>query len=191
MKLKLIDITGTEPVSLADARKHLRIDDDIISDDDFIEALISAAREHAEKMTGRSFMLQTWEGALDCFPGDRIKLPNGPVRAIVSVTSIDPTGSETTLSGSLYVLNDYGLVPELCLKPGQSWPAIQSGAINPVKIRYEAGYGDSDPFPNVVKQWILLRVGQAYKEREAYAENGFSEMPFVDRLLDSVRVPVL
>jgi hypothetical protein len=78
------------------------------------------------------------------------------------------------------------------LKPGQSWPAIQTGAIDPVKIRYDAGYSNDDSLvPKVVKQWILLRVGQAYKEREAYAENGFSEMPFVDRLLDSVRIMAL
>jgi uncharacterized phiE125 gp8 family phage protein len=85
MKLKLITPPGVEPVTLDQARQHLRIDDDITSDDDLIEALISAAREHAEHITGRSFITRTLEAALDSFTGARIKLLNGPCALLLQL----------------------------------------------------------------------------------------------------------
>ena len=47
----------TEPVSLDDAKAHLRIDHD--ADDDVIARLISVARMMAEEYTGRAFIRRT------------------------------------------------------------------------------------------------------------------------------------
>ncbi|KQT37682.1 phage head-tail connector protein [Methylophilus sp. Leaf414] len=186
MKTKLIQAPQTEPVTVEFVRKHAEIDDDIDSENILLEALISAAREHAEHICGRAFADQTWEGVLDSFSLSNIGLPLTPILSIASIKYIDVNGVEQTLNNTVYGLDDYGMAHSVALMPGQNWPAVSSSVINPIKIRFVAGY-TADTVPNVVKHWICLRVAQAFKNREAYAESGFVEMPFVDRLLDSVR----
>lgn len=192
MKTKLIIAPTDEPVTLLDARKQCGLDADITDDDTLLAALIESARAHAEHMCQRAFLPQTWEVALDAWPcANRIALPMPNLISIVSVKYIDGAGAEQTLSASAYTLDDYGLVHGLQLKSGQSWPSIASDTVNPIKIRYTCGYADADSVPQVVKHWMLMRISWAYRNRDAYAESGFVEMPYVDRLLDAVRVPVL
>lgn len=50
----------SEPVTLAEARRHLRLFDDITDDDADIETLITAGREWAEDLTGRTLIEETW-----------------------------------------------------------------------------------------------------------------------------------
>src|SRR5712692_3761461 len=67
MPLKLITPPTVEPIGLSEAKAHLRVD--TADDDSFILAIISAARDYAEGFTRRRFLTQTWELALDHFPG--------------------------------------------------------------------------------------------------------------------------
>ena len=81
MTLKLITAPAAEPVLLADAKLHLRVDH--IADDDLITSLITAAREAAEHLTGRALITQTWERVLGAFPSSaptRPALPGTPTR---------------------------------------------------------------------------------------------------------------
>ncbi|MBW8067975.1 MAG: hypothetical protein GJU73_11120, partial [Ferrovum sp.] len=67
MPLQLISGPGVEPVSLLEAKAHLRVD--IPDDDALITALIVAARMHAETVTRRALIAQSWKLVLDSFPG--------------------------------------------------------------------------------------------------------------------------
>ena len=58
MALTLITAPTTEPVTLAEARLHLRLDSDFTADDDLIEVLIQSAREAAEQELGVALITQ-------------------------------------------------------------------------------------------------------------------------------------
>ncbi len=55
-----------EPLSLVEAKSHLRVD--ITDDDALITSLVTAARQYAEQITRRAFIAQRWTSALDTFP---------------------------------------------------------------------------------------------------------------------------
>jgi hypothetical protein len=67
MPLQLITPAAEEPVSLAEAKRHLRVES--ADDDALIGSLISAARQSAETLTGRQFVTARWKLVLDSFPG--------------------------------------------------------------------------------------------------------------------------
>ena len=47
-----------EPLTVAEAKVHLRVDDDLVEEDALIERIIKAARRYAEKETQRSLITQ-------------------------------------------------------------------------------------------------------------------------------------
>jgi len=67
MAVKLITPPAAEPMTVLEAKAHLRVD--FPDDDDYIAALITAARDYAEGFTRRAFLTQSWLLALDHFPG--------------------------------------------------------------------------------------------------------------------------
>jgi hypothetical protein len=58
----------SEPVTLPQAKLHLRVDPDVTTDDDLIELYIQAAREFVEYSTGRSFVSKGYVQVHDAFP---------------------------------------------------------------------------------------------------------------------------
>ena len=130
----------TEPISVAEAKAHMRVD---ISDDDtLIAALITAARRWIEDLTGIRMVTQTWYYYLDAFPcEDVITLPIGPVSAVSSVKYTPSGGVQTTFSGSIGYETDLASLPaRIALKSGQSWPADTLNRVNGVCIEFVAGY---------------------------------------------------
>uniref|UniRef100_UPI002AFFC390 head-tail connector protein n=1 Tax=Hoeflea sp. TaxID=1940281 RepID=UPI002AFFC390 len=76
------------PVSLAEARLHLRVDED--ADDTLITSLIGAAVDHLDGWTGilgQCLVEQEWRQDFDAF-ASCLSLPLGPV---TSITSVDYT----------------------------------------------------------------------------------------------------
>ena len=187
MALKLITAPSTYPVTLAEAKLHCRVD--IADDDTLITALITAATEMAEQKTGRAIMTQTLELTLDAFP-DAFELTRVPVQSVTSVKYYDTTGTQQTLSNTLYALDaadDFGFAHISPVYAGV-WPDTRD-QINAVAVRYVAGYADAASVPQSIKNWILLMVSTMYENREteAYSSRAVSttvQMQFVDRLLD-------
>lgn len=66
--LQIVVPPVVEPVTLAEAKNYLRVDQDITDDDALISELIVAAREYAETYCGRSFANKTYRQSLDSFP---------------------------------------------------------------------------------------------------------------------------
>ncbi len=187
MALKLITAPSTYPVTLAEAKLHCRVD--IADDDTLITALITAATEMAEQKTGRAIMTQTLELTLDAFP-EAFELTRVPVQSITSVKYYDTTGTQQTLSDTIYALDaadDFGFA-HISPVYGGTWPTTRD-QINAVAVRYVAGYADAASVPQSIKNWILLMVSTMYanRETEAYSSRAVSttvQMQFVDRLLD-------
>ena len=179
---------ATEPVSLAEARLHLRMDSDNTADDSIISALITSAREMAEHETGRSLVAQTLELAFDEFPEFAIRLARPPVLSVVSITYIDLAGTPTVISPLLHSLESINAPGYVMPAQGSSWPFAMDTA-NAVRVRYVAGYGDAAAVPKSIKQWILLNIGTMYEHRMTVDRASVAELPmrYADRMLDPYR----
>lgn len=170
MALRLITPPAVEPVTLAEAKAHLRVDH--TTDDAWIAALTSAARDDCERWTGRAFVTQTWELVIDEFPEEEIQIPLPPLQSVVSVKYDDGDGVEQTIASTEYVVDDVSepgwVVPAIA-----GWPSTFDG-INAVRVQFVAGYapGTDSPVdlalnvPASIKASILLRLGQLYEHRE-------------------------
>lgn len=166
MGYKLKTAPTVEPVTLSEAKLHLKIDSDT-TDDALITALITAAREMAENYTGRAFVNQTWEATFEQFTADEnITLRPAPLSSITSITYVDGNGDTQTLSTSVYGADLYKTPGEAYLKYGQSWPTARE-IENSITVTYVSGYGSSaSSVPGAVKSAILLIIGHLYEHRE-------------------------
>lgn len=197
MSVKVITAPSVEPVSLEQAKAHLRVD--TTDQDDLIESLISAARERIEDETGRALITQTLEIALDYFveppdlrwvtypyltPAKAILLPRPPLQSLKRITYIDGDGNEVLLHdevGSPTLISD--LVVDTYSEPGRlvpasggNWPSVQDRA-NAVVIRYTAGFGaEGDSVPKPIVQAILLLIGHLHENPSAVSEQKY-ELP--------------
>jgi uncharacterized phiE125 gp8 family phage protein len=203
MALSIITPPLAEPLVLADVKNHLRIDSDITSDDTMLTSFITAAREHGETLTGRTFITTVLRLRLDGFAQcglgagggmNVIELERGIVRSIGSIHYLDMQGVQQTLDLAT-VAQDLDSVPaRLTPKFGQVWP-IPVPQIGSVWIDYTAGYGDTAAaVPQVIRQWMLVRVATLYEHRqevELVPRGKLEPLPYIDGMLDSVRVATL
>jgi uncharacterized phiE125 gp8 family phage protein len=179
MSLQLIADAATEPVSLAEARQHLRISDDYTGDDADISSMIVAYRKQAEHATGRALATQTWELVLDAFPEAEIELGVPFVIDVTSITYIDPTGVEQSLAASEYVL-DRETEPGYVLPvENTEWPENYPDTINAVRVQFTAGRIPDPKWLEPARRWILARVKCDY--------DGTEPLPHFDRMLDIYR----
>ena len=185
--MKLITQPASEPITLAEARAHLRVTH--TDEDALITSLITVARADAENELQRSLITQTREIARDTFPA-AIELRFGPIIEVVSVKYEDVDGIERTLDPATYRLDTYRLTGLLVPDPEFSWPATRQH-VNAVRVRYVAGYGPAaSDVPAPIRQWILLRIGTLFEHRESVAAGvTVATVPYVDRLLDPYRAP--
>lgn len=183
-------ITAPEllPVSLAEAKLHLRVDHN--DEDVLIEGLIGAATAHLDGWTGvlgRCLVEQEWRQDFDAF-ASCLPLPLGPVISITSVT----VGGTPADDGSYTLRTDVG---------GRARVELDGvSASGAASVIYKAGYptipavpavpgdGEEDPgtpaiparstVPEPVKVAIMLLVGHWYQSREAVTSVSINELPF-------------
>lgn len=175
-----------EPLSVAEALVHLRLDDD--ESIDYVDGLITAARVHAEDRTERTIMPSTWVLKLDAFPvcyGGLIELLRPPVTEVTSVTYIDAAGTTQTLDPSTYVVDTASEPARLV--PVAAWPSAASrpGAVT---VTYKAGYANAAAVPMPLKQWMLLAVGDLYELRQRSSDKPALPQHFADSLLGPYRL---
>ena len=188
MPLQLVTPPSEEPVSLIEAKLHLRVDFD--EDDTLIASLISAARQAAETLTGRQFVNARWKLVLDGFPPCAIALAKCPVQSVVAINYQDMNSSMQTMPASTYTVESACEPARITPVFGQVWPPSlpQIGAVS---VTFDAGYGAASDVPEGIKSWIKLRVGSLYTHREEMAvlsRGRIDPLPFVQGLLDPYRV---
>ncbi len=192
MSLTLVTAPAAEPVSLEEAKLHLRVDSD--ADDDLVATLIEAARNNVEAHTSRALVNQTWDLKLDTFPPSHIfELPRPPLSSVTSITYVDIDGVEQTWASADYTVQanagPYSMPGTVALAYGASYPTHRSQP-DAVTVRFVAGYGaDGSSVPAAIRQAVLLLIGEMYARREvAIAGTIISRIPFgVDSLLASFR----
>lgn len=187
MALIRIAAPASEPLALADAKAHCRVDH--TDDDALITALIVAAREQAEHETGRALVTQTWELVHDAFP-EAFVLRKPPVASVTSIKYLDSaTGVEQTLDPADYLLDNASEPGYVVPAYGKAWPDSY-GVPNAVRCRYVCGYGNAAAVPQAIKQWMLLAIGTMYAQRETFATGTVANLPdrFWGSLLDPYRL---
>ena len=161
MSLSLTTPPAVEPVTLDDAKAHLKVD--TTDDDALITSLISAARARAEWHTGHAFVTQSWTLWLDGWPGI-IEIPLPPLQSVASVTAYALDDSATVLDAATYQVDTASSPARLTLKPNTS-PPVNLRRINAVAIAFTAGYGEAGDAPAPVRQAILAMVASLYTNR--------------------------
>lgn len=165
------------PVTLDEAKNHLKVETSITDDDALITRLIKSATRSAEQYTECSFIQQTIKAYADLFPTisntnpfnqaqtSAIELKFGPFISLSSVQYKQLSdGSVVTLGADQY---EYDLVSTIArIKPLTSWPST-AALLNSVIVTFVAGMGsDATEIPEDIKSAILLVVGYMYENRE-------------------------
>lgn len=195
MRLTLVTGPTEEPLSVDEAREHLRSDPD---DDTYVALLVSAVREVFEMETGRQLMTATWRLKLDAFPKGRepIELPRAPLQSVTSVTYLDTDGVTQTWSDTEYTVDapagDTPLPGRVYPSLDENYPTVTGHVPDAVTIEYVAGYESRAVVPDGIKATLLLMIGDLYENREGQVTGSIiTQNPTMKRLLHRYRVPVL
>jgi uncharacterized phiE125 gp8 family phage protein len=191
MSLILLSGPASEPITLAEAKAHLKVDG--TSEDALITSLIVTARLHAEAAFGLALITQSWSWRLDCWPpGGVAEVPLRPVQAITRIRVTQSNGTQVTLDPSSYLLDGASLPPRLL---PTTTPLEQPG-VNGLGIDVElvAGFGAAGaavPYP--IRHALLLLVAHWYECRAPHHVGSPATRipPEVGALLAPYKVPRL
>lgn len=164
MALVLTSGPALEPVTVAEAKAHLRIDG--TSEDTLIASLVLTSRLHVEAALGLALITQSWRMLMDRWPLHRdIELPLRPLQSIDAVRVWPETGAAVVIDEDDY-LADAASAPPRLVRTGVVW--CQPGrAANGIEIDFTAGYGDAaSDVPEPIRQAVLLLVAHWYERRD-------------------------
>ena len=163
MTTALITAPASEPVSLADAKAHLRVDHD--HEDQLIADTLRAARQHTEFASNSRFLTQAWRQYDNGLGSDRtIQLRVWPVQEIAAVTLFDRDGTPTVLGTDDYRLVRGHSPAALVVTPHIGIEKAANGA----EIDIVAGFGDLGlDVPGTLRRAILLLLAHWYEFRGA------------------------
>lgn len=164
MPLVLTSGPAAEPVTVAEAKAHMRVDGS--AEDALIASLILTSRLHIETALGLALMTQSWRLVLDEWPRPGpVAVPIAPVQSVEAVNVRSLGGAITVVEPAEYVLDGASRPPRLVAVNG-SWPAPgrKTGGI---EIELTAGYGSTAAsVPAPIRQALLLLVAHWYEHRE-------------------------
>lgn len=164
MSLTLITPPAIEPVTLAEAKVHLKVD--TTDDDALIMRAISGAGARAEWHVGRAFITQSWMLRLDCWPqSNLIEIPLPPLQVVNTITTYAMDDAATVLDPASYQVDTASAPARIVLRAGAS-PPLDLRAMDAVEIAFTAGYGDDETdVPAPIREAILEFVAHLYVHR--------------------------
>ena len=187
MSLVLTAAAAVEPVTLAEAKAHCRIDG--TAEDAFVSSLITTSRLQIEQALGLALITQSWIWTFDAWPSPGpVILPMSPVQAIDSVKIFAADGSPEVIESGRYVL-DGNAMPARLLPTSTNLPDPGAKALG-IEIAFSAGFGTTPSLvPQPIRHALLLLVAHWYENREPIAHKDMPRIPdFVSELLLPHRV---
>lgn len=175
MNLVLKTPPAIEPLEVQEIKTFLRLDDVTdTSEDGYLSAIITAAREYCEAFQNRAYITQTWQMSFDYWPSRVIELPRGNLQTIDAVTYRNSAGIETTLTETeQYVVSTRGVSGRLSPPYAQHWPSFVPFPLDAVVIAFTCGHGDTvESVPQKAKQAIKLLVSHWYENRTPLSDTG-------------------
>jgi uncharacterized phiE125 gp8 family phage protein len=198
--LKVTTEPTIEPISIEEAKEHLRLDDDI--DDIPVLTFIKAARLWAEQYTGRAFITRTVQQYLDStasvldplFEGMRtgvetraysnyIELAASPAISVTSINYYNDSDTQSTWATSNYYVDTVNDIGRVYLRDGGTFPTDLRAA-NGLEINYTAGYGTNrSDIPSDIRLAMLQYMTFAYEHR---GEQEGSSPPMLPKILNTL-----
>lgn len=188
MTIRRVTAPAIEPVTLPEAKAHLRVDG---SDEDaLISGLISAAVGHfdGEGTLGRAMISQEWAQYFSPTPY-RPRLIMGPFIGLTEVAYYDASNAlqtDTLSNYEAWLDGDFVIAKP---KDGFDWPDAFDRP-DAIKISYNAGFGvNASDVPQAIRQAILLTIGHWYEHRMSVSELNLREVPMAaEALMNNQRV---
>ncbi len=194
MPISLTTPPTVEPVTLVEAKAHLRVDSS--DEDSLITAWITAARQYIEDRTWRQLCTATYTLKLDTFPNygscaksgwmfdGIIYVPRPPLQSVTSIAYTDTNNVTQTWSASNYLVDAVSEPGRISAAYNTYWPFIRGNAFANGSIVFVAGYGLAVSVPTPLKQALLLLVSHFNENREATSATDLKTVPFaIDCLL--------
>lgn len=171
MSLTLVTPPALEPITLDEAKDHMRIE--VETDDALIVALIQAAREDSESHTNRAFITQDWKWELDRFPTRStwvLRPPKPQLQSITQIDYIDTAGATITWPSTEYKVDapngPHATHGRIAPAFSFQWPQTRA-ELNAVIITFKVGYGDGPgDVPQLIRSAMLLFIAHLYEHRE-------------------------
>ena len=159
---KLVTGPASEPITLAEAKLYLRVDD--TTEDALITAIITAARRKFENDTYHYLMPQTWELYLNQneINSEQISINKSDITAISSVKYYDQSNTQQTLSTSDYQTAIQGRPYSIQLT---TVPQVYN-RLEAMVIRFTLGYTNAAAVPEDIKTAIKTLIGTLYENRQ-------------------------
>lgn len=189
--LHLVQAPQKPLLSLEEARLQCRVDTwgspPQNPEDDLLMQYVKAATAELDGVDGwlgRALVTQTWRLRLSAFPAGRIRLPLPPLRSVAGIEYDAPDGTVVQLANTAYTVVTESDPGEI--RPVDPWPAVASDG--EVRITFVAGYGDPGDVPEIIRQYVRMRVGQFYDHRQmVQTGQPATEVPHVLHSLESIR----
>lgn len=167
--LKRLTDPAVEPISVADAKVHLRVEHD--ADDAVVARCIQASREWCEEYLDATLIHTQWQMSFDMFP-PHIELPRPPMAVAEGFTGVTLTYTTDTQTGVTLPTNEYRVDRDSrpgVLRPlyGDSWPSHLAD-YNSISVVWWAGYGaDGTAVPVRIQSAMYMLLTHLYEQRSA------------------------
>jgi len=194
--LRTIEAAADTPISLAQAKAHLRVTHN--AEDDYIQSLIVAATDWAQVYSGRILIDSRVGIRMNDFPWHgTIYLPGGNITAVNDIDYSDVDGNPQTLTGPTSTApgTDYledltdDEWPLLCATD-DGWPSVESNTVNAVLIDYQVGWLSQEEIPGSIRQAIKFKLADLFTIRDTNDAGSKSELIKVaENLLEPYVVP--
>ena len=183
MRSALYTAPVIEPISTAELEAHLRLEDG----EYMVADLIADGRADVEAITRRALLTQTWDYYLHFWPAENyIVLPFGNLQSVTSVAWKNSSAVDTTLVVTTdYLVETNGnQCGRVVLPFSGSWPTGDLYPVNPIKLRFLAGWTTAALVPKNIKRAVKLAAEDAYYHGDRRA----ILRPAIDGLLASWRL---
>ncbi len=183
MALVLTSAPLIEPVSLDEAKAHLRIDGN--AEDILVSSLILTSRLHIEAALDLALIDQAWTLQLDRWPRTSdVEIPLSPLQSVNGVGVRNAAGELVPVPATSYLTDMASRPPRI----------VFNGAVRPdpgvaaagIEIAFSAGFGSTAAsVPAPLRHAVLMLVSHWYEHRDA-AETGSLQTRIPDVISDLI-----